>query len=139
MELTIESVDYAPAELYGQCPIVVELIREIPGPDRPDYWLGKVKTPIKWSKENEERQIVYLVLAARWEGTRIEAAAANLPVGIAYVTDETLLEDPRLTFDKCAYIAIGLSHVEGAVEPIPKTWNILSGTIGRLFGTGNQD
>jgi hypothetical protein len=113
----IESVDYAPAELYEQCPITVELIREIPGPDRSDYWLGEVRTPIEWIKEN--REITHVILAARWEGTRIEAKATNLPVGIAYVTDETLLSDSKLTFDKCAYVAIGLSHVEGAVESIP--------------------
>ena len=139
MELIIESVDYAPTELYEQCPIIVELMREIPGPDRPDYWLGKTKTPIRWIKENTERQITHLILAARWEGTRIEPDAKNLPVGVAYVTDETLLNDAKLSFDKCDYVAIGFSHMDGAAESILGTSEILAGRIGKFFGTGNQN
>jgi hypothetical protein len=138
MELMIESVDYAPEELYEQCPIIVELIRELPGPDRPDYWLGKPKAPIRWLKENTERYITYLILAARWEGTRIEPKAKNLPVGIAYVVDESLLNDSKLTFEKCSYVAIGLSHVDGAVGSALGPGTFLSGTIGKFFGTGNQ-
>lgn len=138
MELTIVDVDYAPAELYDQCPIIVKLIREIPGPDRPDYWLGEPKVPIKWIKDNFERRVNYIVLASRWENTRIEPNAKNLPVGIAYVTDETLLDDSRLIFDKCTYVAIGFSHVGDVVESMTNTNKILSGRIGKFFGTGNQ-
>jgi len=46
MELTITGVDYAPEELDEQTPLVVKLLREMPGDDRPDYWLGELKTPI---------------------------------------------------------------------------------------------
>jgi len=42
MQLTVTSVDYAPDELYGQVPFVVNLLRQMPGSDRPDYWLGSV-------------------------------------------------------------------------------------------------
>ena len=119
MELHVTSVDYAPEELYDQVPLVFELLREIPGRDRPDYWVGKCKTPIRWLHENHERQIHYVIVAARWEGTRIEPHAENLPIGIAYVLDETLLTDETLNFDKCVYVAIGFSH-ETAGGPPPK-------------------
>lgn len=138
MELTIVSVDYAPHELEEQTPIVVKLLREIPGDDRPDYWLGKVKIPIRWIYHNQEREITHLVLAARWEGTTIEPKVRDLPVGIAYVTDITLLDDQHLDFNKCEYVAIGFSHETGNGEPIKKNTDILAGTIGRFFGTGNQ-
>ena len=36
MELHVTSVDYAPEELHDQVPLVFELLREIPGSDRPD-------------------------------------------------------------------------------------------------------
>ncbi len=47
MELHVTSVDYAPEELHDQVPLVFELLREIPGSDRPDYWIGRCKTPIQ--------------------------------------------------------------------------------------------
>ena len=43
--------------------------------------------------ENRELRITHLVLTARWVGTSIEPGVKELPVGIAYVTDETLLEN----------------------------------------------
>jgi hypothetical protein len=108
MQLTISSIDYAPEELYEQVPIVAELIRELPGDDRPDYWLARSERPINWMKDNFQRTIDHLVLAAHWQATGIHAGAEHLPVAIAYVTDETLLEDERLDFEKCTYIAIGI-------------------------------
>lgn len=139
MKLTITGVDYAPEGLDSQVPIVVKLIREIPGDDRPDYWIGEVKTPIRWIDQNHEKEITHLVLAARWEGTRIEPNAKDLPVGIAYVTDLSLLDDTKLDMKKCVYVAIGFSHETSDGQPIEKNTNILAGTIGKLFGIGNQN
>jgi hypothetical protein len=138
MELTISDVDYAPEDLYEQTPLIVDLVREFPGDDRPDYWLGKLQTPVRWLHENDERRINYVVLAARWEGTRIEPRVESLPVGIAFVTDESLLNDSRLDFSKCSYVAIGISHDTSAGERAERPQGVLVGTIGRFFGTGNQ-
>ena len=93
MELTITGVDFAPDDLYEQTPFVVDLLRELPGDDRPDYWLGELRTPIRWLQDDHEREITHLILAARWEGTRIEPGVKNLPVGIAYVTDQSVLNE----------------------------------------------
>ena len=138
MQLTITSVDYAPSELEAQCPLIVDLVRELPSDDRPDYWIGKAQKAIKWVDKNIEREVFHLVLAARWEGTRIEPNAKNLPVGIAYVTDETLLNDDRLDLKKCAYVVIGFSHESGGGGSVTEDTTIFAGTIGRFFGTGNQ-
>ena len=137
MELTITSVDYAPEELHEQVPIVVRLLKELPGDDRPDYWLGELLTPIRWRVENKEREVTHVILAARWVGTRIEPGVKDLPVGIAYVTDSSLLKDTRLNFQKCAYTAIGFSYESSGGTAPSKTESILAGTIGRLFGVGN--
>ena len=69
---------------------------------------------------------------------RIEPGVRNLPVGIAYVTDETLLQDARLGFGKCSYVAIGIADdVRGeACQVRPGQRGILAGIIGRLFGVG---
>jgi hypothetical protein len=96
MKLTITDVDYAPGELNDQVPIEVELLKIMPGPDRPDYWLGKVKAPIKWLDNNIEKNISHVIVAARWAGTQLDRNFKNLPVGIAYVTDSSLLEDEKL-------------------------------------------
>lgn len=138
IQLTINSIDYAPEELYDQLPLVIDLMREIPGDDRPDYWLGKATRSIKWIKDNHEYQITHLVLAARWQGTKIKTGAKNLPVGIAYVTDDTLLDDKHLDFKKCAYVAIGISTDTTDGHKPPKLNKILSGTIATAFGKGKQ-
>jgi hypothetical protein len=137
MQLTITGVDYAPVELEEQVPIIVDLIRELPGTDRPDYWLGQVQKPIRWLKDNHEIFISHVIVAARWVGTQISPGAKDLPVGIAYVTDQTLLSDSKLDFSKCSYVAIGFSHETGGGNSPKPTKNILSGLIGRGFGLGS--
>lgn len=138
MQLTISSVDYAPAELDEQLPVVAELVREIPGNDRSDYWLVSSARPIRWISENIDHRITHLVLAARWQGTRIERGVEHLPIGIAYVTDDTLLDDSRLDLNKCKYIAIGIAtDTSGGRSVRPRT-TTLGGRIARAFGTGYE-
>ncbi|HEY9285057.1 MAG TPA: hypothetical protein VIP46_16515 [Pyrinomonadaceae bacterium] len=109
MRVRITSVDYAPDELYEQTPFEAVLLREIPGPDRPDYWLAALPEPIRWLRNGVGISVRHLVLAARWEGTRISRGMSNMPVGIAYVVDESVLEDAKLDFGKCEYVAIGVA------------------------------
>ncbi len=111
MKLTIYDVDYAPKELSAQVPIEVDLLRMIPGSDRPDYWLEKTKLPLKWLDNDIEKSIPHIIVCARWVGTEIGTNFKKLPVGIAYITDQTLLEDEVLSFEKCKYIAIGTASV----------------------------
>lgn len=136
MQLTITTVDYAPEDLYEQVPFVVDLIRQVPGDDRPDYWVGALHVPIRWLVDNHVREVTHLVVAARWQGTEIAPGAENLPVGIAYVTDPSVLNDEHLDLAKCAYVAIGIStETGGGAKPTPLK-EILSGRIARGFGTG---
>ena len=107
MELRINDVDYAPDDLYDQVPVLVTVERQLPGRDRPDYWLAKAHRPIRWSESGTTREIKYLILAARWEGTQITCTARHLPVSIAYVIDESVLSDVKLAFAKTRCVAIG--------------------------------
>lgn len=107
MRIRITSVDNAPDELYEQTPFEAALLREVPGPDRPDYWLAELSRPLLWRRGAAETPVNYLVLAARWQGTKIGAGMRGLPVGIAYVVDESVLADAELDFAKCVYVAVG--------------------------------
>lgn len=62
----------------------------------------------------------------------------NLPIGIAYVIDQSALGDQHLDFAKCKYIAIGLcTETSGGKAPATLTDNI-SGTIAQAFGVCKQ-
>jgi hypothetical protein len=137
MQLTIESID-GPKELAAAAPLNVELVRQIPGPDRPDYWIAALKTPVRVILNNHDRDITHLTLAARWEGTTIAPGAKHLPVGIAYVLDSSVLSDARLDFAKCLYVAIALASDTTSTASTP-LHDILVGTIGRAFGLGKRD
>lgn len=110
----------------------------MPGPDRPDYWLGEVESPLKWIVENIEREVTHLIIAARWVGTQIEPHVENLPIGFAYVTDVSQINEPSVDFNKCKYVAIGLAtEIEGGNKPEQLT-QILAGNIARAFGMGSK-
>ncbi len=138
MKLSVFAVDYAPGELHEQTPFEIKLLRQIPGSDRPDYWLGELTNQLRWIKDNHERFITHVVVASRWVGTTIEPKVKDLPIGISYVLDSSILTDEQLDFDKCAYVAIGIAHeIEGGSVP-NKLTKFTSGTIGKFFGIGGQ-
>ena len=142
-KLSITSVDLGPEELKGQTPLLIELLRELPGPDRPDYWLGRAVNPIRWIEGGVERQITHVVAAARLPNTRIESRVENLPVGIAFVIDMSQLEDEALDFAKCRYVAIGVADDKSDADRPKSLDNVTSmvsvpagrlpGIIGRAF------
>jgi len=103
----LAEIDSAPRDLYDQLPCDGVLLRSIPGPDRPDYWIARLDRPLRWLDEGTERVIDHLVLAARLQGQSIDAGAEQLMVGVAYVVDPSLLSDATVTFAKIRYVAIG--------------------------------
>jgi len=114
MKLVVASVDYCPEELYDQAPFVIRLIRRMPEPARSDYWLGALDAPLKWNDGGLERSVSHVVVAARWVGTSIAPSIRRLPIGISYVTDQSLLGDETLSSEKFRYVAVGIvDEVEG--------------------------
>lgn len=102
------SLDQAPKDLYEQAPFEFTLLRRLKGPDRPDYWLAEVRSPLRWQDDDTHRTITHLVLAARIVGETIENRSRDLVVGIAFVIDPTLATDAELVFTKVRYVAVGI-------------------------------
>jgi hypothetical protein len=111
MNIKVTGVDYAPDDLYAQTPFIARILRQLSGPDRDDYWLAELMTPLKWQHDGTESFVSHLVVAARWVGGVIAPGAHYLPVNIAYVIDQSLLSDVRLDFAKSHYCAIGVADV----------------------------
>lgn len=102
MILHLIDCDYAPEDMETQLPITCALVRMIPGSDRTDYWLAKCEKSVIYENEN----VNYLIIASRFVGEKIEKGMGCIVVGVAYVIDETLVQDTELNFDKCRYVAI---------------------------------
>jgi hypothetical protein len=88
MRLTITSID-GPEQLAAKAPLVTDLVRQLPGPDRPDYWIAVLQSPITVVLNDFNLTVTHLVLAARWEVV-IRAARPLGPhadVPAAYRTD----------------------------------------------------
>jgi hypothetical protein len=106
MRFAITSVDMA-EDFDGALPLTGKILRQLPGPDRSDYFLAALDAPFTWKKE--KKVISHLVLCARWVGGVLSPSMSHTPVNIAYVTDESALSDEKLDFRKCYYAAIGVA------------------------------
>lgn len=115
MNIVIKSIDHAPDDLYGQLPIRARLVRMLAGTDRRGRacWLAELATPISWTRDGVARTINHLVVAARWQGTSIEAGA-EIPVNISYVTNDAILSSDELDLDHTEYVAIGMAKISGS-------------------------
>ncbi|HEX6533442.1 MAG TPA: hypothetical protein VF041_02525 [Gemmatimonadaceae bacterium] len=111
MKALILSVDYAPPDLDEQLPVAVDLVRELPGPDRSDYWLGRLDRPLRYAKDGSTRQIRWVILASRYVGQSIRAGVGRITVGIAFVLDDAQAELPTVDMRKCRYAAIGEAEI----------------------------
>src|SRR5262245_55257795 len=96
MRMRITALDHAPDDLEAQTPFEAVLMREVPGPDRPDYWLAALRRPLRWVRSDIETKVTHVVLAARWKGTQIGRGMFSLPVKILYVVDASALDDDVL-------------------------------------------
>lgn len=81
--------------------------RKIPGSDRSDYWIAVLAKPIHWLREGQPTEVTHIIVSARWQGTQIGPGMGQIPIGIAYVIDSSVLSDCTLDLKKCAYVAIG--------------------------------
>jgi hypothetical protein len=139
--IVITGVDSAPADLAAQLPVHAELVRILPGPDRPDYSLAITKKPIHFRTTvatleqagidvsaadpqmirvhddgSADLLVFGLVLCARVAGETIHLAMSDFPVNIAYVIDNTQLGDPEVVFSKSIFAAVAFVSMD---EPGP--------------------
>lgn len=105
---------YLPDAHRFEKPMELDIVRQIPGPDRPDYWVGKLTEPFHVIWQDEEKTLDYLIVTAHWPGTVIDSGMKNVKVGIACVTDISVLKDKTLQLAKCKYLGAGIaSEKEG--------------------------
>jgi len=131
-QIVITGIDSGPEDLAAQLPRAAELIRILPGSDRPDYSLAVVKEPITFHTTVEQLErggidvgaadpqmirhnpdgtvdlIVFgLVFCARIKGDTIHLSMKEMPVNIAYIIDNTQMADPEVVFSKSYFAAVG--------------------------------
>lgn len=109
MRFSVLHVD-GPEDFDGALPLKGQILHQLPGPDRPDYFLAALDTPFIWRKE--QKIISHIILCVRWVGGVLSPTMRHKPVNIAYVTDESVLSDTKLDFQKCYYAAIGVADGE---------------------------
>ena len=109
MRFSVTSVDGV-EDFDGALPFKGKVLRQLPGSDRPDYFLAVLDTPFTWKKE--KKLISHIVICARWDGGVLSAKMSHTAVNIAYVTDKSVLSDPKLDFTKCYFVAIGVADGE---------------------------
>ena len=115
MRIRVTSIDDGPAApgLAAAVPFEAEVVRRLPGPDRPDYWLVALDSPVTC----RGRAVSHLVVAPAWEGCDLSPGATGVPLAIAYVTDDSLLTDAALSFDKAVPVTLGTADVARAANP----------------------
>lgn len=128
--LTIDSIDwdqsggglpYAIPELQSQLPVSGRLARQIPGPDRPDYFPVVLQEPLRfhpqpdfdWTRAQPELRgqddtgeclwIHAVIVCSLAMGTQLHRGMTHFPVQLALVIDNTVGRDETLAFEKCEY------------------------------------
>jgi len=129
--LRIDRIDVGPGDLPPQLPAEARLLRQIPGPDRPDYFFAVLDEPIAYRTTLTAMQevgvnpdaadpglirvhddgtvdlrVFGIAFAARNVGESPHVGMKELPVTLAYVVDNTALRDETLDFSKLIYAAV---------------------------------
>jgi len=101
---SLYEADFCPDDFINQLPILIQVIRKIPGSDRPDYWIAKSETPIFWKDRN--MTINYVIVANYFYGEKLDKNVKSIVLNVAFVVDESVINDKTLDFNKSFPIAI---------------------------------
>lgn len=129
--LRIDRIDVGPADLAPQLPAQARLLRQAPGPDRPDYFFAVLDEAITYRTTltaltesgvdpdaadpqliridddgTVDLRIFGIVFAARIAGESPHAGMKEFPVTLAYVIDNTAMRDEVIDFSKLIYAAV---------------------------------
>lgn len=129
--VSIESMEVGPEELAAQLPAVARLLRTLPGPDRPDYYLLGLQRPLRMRTSvrhlNEvgvdlraadprcftvrddgsvDGLVHGLVVTPRTVGDLIDFGSVAIPIATAYVLDASQMADLTVNLTKIFYAAI---------------------------------
>lgn len=118
-DIEISSISKGPKELSYQLPIKARVLKQIPGKDRPDYFLAELDKSVVWvdEKKNINTEINHLIICSKKKSQAVSGEMKDVIIAIAYVTDESVQTDPTLDFKKCTYVADGNADAK-------KKWNL---------------
>lgn len=102
---TITSIDTGPVELQEKLPIEGIIFDKLDNEDGAEYYLAELREPI----DSKGRKIDYIIVGARMLGQHIEPNMKELPINIAYVLDNSLLNQQYMDFAKGEFAAIGFA------------------------------
>lgn len=105
MLLLIDSFDGLPPGGYE--PMAIDVIRQLESDDGSEWWLGRIQNEISYVKDGHELTIKYVIVAPGWIGMTFNGDFDGYRVNLAYVIDESLLEDSKIDFTKTDYVAFG--------------------------------
>lgn len=108
-DIEITTISKGPDELSYQLPIQAKVVKQIPGKDRPDYYLAELEKSVFWIDEEKDinTEINHLIICTKKKSQAVSNEMKNVLLAIAYVLDESVTTAPKLDFRKCAYIADG--------------------------------
>lgn len=107
--LIIEDFDAVPQG--AAAPLRVDLLHPLLSDDGSEYWLGSLEQPILYQKDGQSVDVRHAVVAPGWAGTSFHHAFEGGRVNLAYVTDNTLLNDAKMSFAKVDYVAFGAGRL----------------------------
>jgi hypothetical protein len=136
MRLSIDSFDCAFVEIEKAAPIQVLLLRQLPGRDRSDYWLGQLEIPLQVPISGEPQTVTYVIVASRWVGHPIRPGILGVPINLAFVLDESQVDEETVNFSKSRFVAIGSADEVSAPNQSKKAQQTTSGYVDRFFGKG---
>jgi len=80
-----------------------QLLKPLSNPDGSDYALAALENAISWNS----KRIDFIIIGGRFEGSRVGRGMKDLPVNIALVIHNSIVNDNVLDFQKGEYVAIG--------------------------------
>ena len=102
---SITDIDSGPMELEGKLPIVGMIFNKLNHEDGSEYYLALLKEPI----ESKGRKFTHITIGARFLGQHVGPKMKDLPVNIAYVVDNSLIDQGTMDFNKGEFVAIGFA------------------------------
>ncbi|MFI6431403.1 hypothetical protein [Rhodococcus oryzae] len=133
----LDQADSGPAELAAQLPVRAELVRVLPGPDRPDYCLALLEKRLvfkpgpdfdvsrvgseflRTDTDGSPAVLVYaVVFCARFQGTQVAPDMKDLWVNLAYVIDNSQMRDGAVDFAKLENVAVARINLDPTIETL---------------------
>jgi hypothetical protein len=113
-DIEISAISKGPEELSYQLPIEAKVIRQIPGKDRPDYFVVELDKSVVWvdEKKNINTEVNYIVVCTKKKSQSVANDMKDVLLAIAYVKDESITKDTKLDFTKIAYVADGKASAQ---------------------------